>query len=66
MPNYSAKYIFRLIEPVWTLIVLEISLYTEVTIFNQKIEYTDSEENQMEEENHVYKRGIYNNITIRI
>jgi len=59
MPNYSVKYIFRLIEPVWTLIVLELSLYTDCIIFDQQIEYNDSEESKMEEENHKFKRGKF-------
>jgi len=57
MPNYSAKYILKLIEPVWTLIVLELSIYTDCVIFNQQIEFNDSEESKMDEENHRYKRG---------
>lgn len=59
MPNYSSKFIFRLIEPVWTLIVLELSLYTDCIIFNQEIEYNETEECKMEEENHKFTRGTY-------
>jgi len=58
MPNYSLRYIHRLIEPVWTLIVLELSLYTDNIIFNKKIEYEESELAKIEEENHNYIRGI--------
>lgn len=57
MPNYSSNYIYRLIEPVWRLMVLEIALYTDAVIFNKPIEYNDSEESKMEEENHIYQRG---------
>ena len=57
MPNYSFKYILKLIEPVWTLMVLELSLYTDCIIFNQQIEYNDTEEAKMDEENHKFQRG---------
>ncbi len=66
MPNYSAKYIFRLIEPIWILIVLELSLYTDCIIFNEKVEYDESEESKMEEENHNYKRGREGTLNIRV
>jgi hypothetical protein len=59
MPCYSAKFLFKLIEPVWKLIALELSLYTDCIIFNQQIEYNDSEESKMEEENHKFIRGKY-------
>jgi hypothetical protein len=57
MPNFSSKYVLRLIEPVWALIVLELSLYTDNVIFNKKIEFNESEEIIMEEENHNFTRG---------
>jgi hypothetical protein len=60
MPNYSSKHILRLCEPVWTLIVLELSLYTDAIIFNLAIEYNETEESVMEEGNHNFKRGLFN------
>lgn len=57
MPIYSSKFFNQLIEPSWKLIVLELSLYTESVIFNKKIDYSEDEQNKMEDENHSYTRG---------
>ena len=57
MPIYSSKFFNLLIEPVWRLIVLELNLYCNSTVFNKEIEYTEEEEITMEEENHIYDHG---------
>ncbi len=57
MPIYSSKFYNQLIEPSWKLIVFELSLYTEKVIFNKNIEYTEDEQNKIEDESHVYLRG---------
>lgn len=57
MPIYSSKFFAQLIEPAWRLIVLELSLYTQEVIFNQKIEYSDNELKKINDENYNYNRG---------
>ena len=57
MPIYSSKFFNLLIEPTWRLIVLELNLYCNCTVFNKEIEYTEEEEITIEEENHIYEHG---------
>jgi hypothetical protein len=57
MPIYSSKFYTQLIEPSWRLIVLELSLYSDSILFNKKLDYSEDEVYQMEDENHNYIRG---------
>jgi hypothetical protein len=58
LQKYFSQHIQTIILPVWKLILFELPLYTDVIIFNKKIEYTEDEENQIEDKNYLYERGI--------
>lgn len=57
MPIYSSRFLGELIEPAWRVIVLQMTLYTEQVIFNKRLEYSETEQRQIHEENYDYKRG---------
>ena len=58
LQRYFSQHIQTVILPVWKLILFELPLYTDIIIFNKKIEYTEDEENQIEDKNYLYERGI--------
>lgn len=55
--KYFVQHVQTLILPVWKLILFELPLYSEVVVFNKKIEFTEDEETQIEERNYLYERG---------
>lgn len=57
MPIYSSSFYFDIIEPAWKTLVVHMTLYTEKVIFNNELEYSESELVKIEEENHNYTRG---------
>lgn len=57
MPIYSSSFFTDLIEPAWRILVYEMTLYCQKVIFNEDIEYTETEIQRMNEEGYNYSRG---------
>jgi len=57
MPIYSSSFYTEMIEPAWRVIVLEMTLYTEKVVFNNEIEYSETEMDKIKEEGYDYTRG---------
>lgn len=57
MPNYSSSFFSELIEPAWRVLVLKMTLYTTKVVFNQELDFSESEITRMKEEGYNYTRG---------
>ena len=57
MPVYSSSFFTELIEPAWKVIVSEMTLYTELIVFNSPLEFTEKEIQRAVDDGFDYTRG---------
>lgn len=57
MPIYSSSFFTEMIEPAWRVLVLEMTLYSQKVVFNQSIDYNETELEKIKEEGYEYTRG---------
>jgi|JI10StandDraft_1071094.scaffolds.fasta_scaffold368781_2 hypothetical protein len=57
MPIYSSSFFSELIEPVWRVLVQEVTLYCRKVVFNEEFEFSEQEKQKLSEEGFEYSRG---------